>query len=131
MEHTKEPWKVDNNEFPAVGSVLDLDGEQVCQTSERRDSIGVKNQLTKREANARRIVLCVNACEGIEDNVLSGARLGIDGFKARIEHLEKQRDCLISALEEIISFPYYSYGDNEAACEMVGIAEKAKIEASK
>ena len=51
-----------------------------------------------------RAILCVNACECIEDDVLSSARRGIDGFKLKIEELVKQRDELrtrLAALEEL------------------------------
>ena len=54
----------------------------------------------------RRVVACVNACEGIDDEVLEGARRGIDGFKKQIAELESERDQykrLSDALTETIN----------------------------
>lgn len=49
-------------------------------------------------ANTRRIVACVNACEGMRNDELEGGLLlGI--MDAKIERLEQQRDELIAALK--------------------------------
>lgn len=60
QKHTPEPWKLYRNDQ----SVGDAVGNAVCDAWPRGD-----DQLASAEgkANARRIVACVNACEGMED----------------------------------------------------------------
>ena len=60
MEHTKEPWTVYEGE--ECHGVLDSEGKHLADMWQRKhyDSL----------ANARRIVACVNACEGIPTETL-------------------------------------------------------------
>lgn len=64
-EHTKEPWRIvehnweETGIYPAIGSrvaVCEIDGAVTEETQEHYEAIHV--------ANAKRIVACVNACEG-------------------------------------------------------------------
>lgn len=103
IEHTQEPWKVDDNEFTAIGNVVDSNNEQVCQTSERKDSIGVKKQLEKRAANARRIVACVNFCKGLSTENMENDTLE-DSLKEVFERVRTERDKYKSALLSIIEY---------------------------
>lgn len=51
------------------------------------------------QANARRIVACVNACQNIETEVLEKHALGV--IAAENSQVEQQRDDLLAALEHI------------------------------
>lgn len=70
MDHTKEPWVVAEESF-------DNDGikESVIRGIDGRAAIAVTldfgpNNPSMREANARRIAACVNACEGSPTDAL-------------------------------------------------------------
>ncbi|BCP56260.1 hypothetical protein K32_48770 [Kaistia sp. 32K] len=66
-------------------------------------------QASKAEhaTNARRIVACVNACEGFATEVLEGANLHESAYAAegREFELTKQRDTLLAALERTLHRP--------------------------
>lgn len=85
MEHTKEPWRTDADcGFP--GDVM-ADKEIVARTTITEHS--------NAEANARRIVACVNACSEISTATLEtvGLDVGIELVKLR-----QQRDELLAEL---------------------------------
>lgn len=50
-------------------------------------------------ANSRRIVACVNACEGVGDDAMYGGWTAA-GMSAYTKNLEQQRDELLSALKD-------------------------------
>lgn len=92
--HTPEPWR--------ARKITSSNGQYVLTDGEKHIS------LVPRENDARRIIACVNACEGIDDEVLEGARRGIDVFKRQIAELESERDQykrLSDALTEAINDP--------------------------
>lgn len=77
MNHTPEPWVVGTN-FGCIHKGLP-DGRRIngalviCQ--------GNNDQAN---ANARRIVACVNACAGIPTETLEDTKLFIEFFKERL-----------------------------------------------
>ena len=87
-DHTKEPWLCDKrtvyalnkNGFNTFSAVV-----QDCHTSN-----------SELEANARRIVACVNACECIETDELNAYRVV---SSKEHQEIERQRDELLSLLE--------------------------------
>jgi len=110
MNHTPEPWSVAEESF-------DNDGihESVIRGLDGRAAIAVTlefgaNNPGMREANARRIVACVNACAGIETyalELMTGELLLLNQIthktrerptKKAVQY-RKQRDKLLAALE--------------------------------
>lgn len=84
-EHTKEPW---NPGF------FDGDGFNICSSSNGR-VIGV----IKTEEDRRRIVACVNACQGVAIEALEGDR--IEWLQVgKYNETAQQRDELLAALKE-------------------------------
>ncbi len=93
MSHTPEPWSFE---------VTDEHDEYSCDVfdSNELSIIDGSNGLIT-EANARRIVACVNACAGIPTGVLAivGAFGGF-GRDNMVQHATKQRDELLAAMIE-------------------------------
>ena len=103
MSHTKEPWAVSEE-------VFDNDGihESVIRGLNGRATIAVTldfgdNNPGMREANARRIVACINACAGIPIDMIEAMPNGPASLLPMYARLEKQRDELLAALEYVIS----------------------------
>ena len=104
-EHTKEPWRVAEESF-------DNDGihESVIRGLDDRAAIAVTlefgpNNPGMREANARRIVACVNAFAGIStENIEENKPLAevLRWLNERIRMAEQQRDKLLAALESLL-----------------------------
>lgn len=104
-EHTKEPW--------CVGDTTHENGEFIetaIMALEGRAAIAVCldfgfNNLGMREANARRIVACVNACAGIDTEKLEGVNANkyiaprISEFLIRSR--TQQRDELLAAAKNL------------------------------
>jgi len=106
MNHTKEPWHV-------------CDG---LISSEKKEAIalvehsGMNGPVSPTgSANARRIVACVNACSGIETELLEDPEGRFNpGFYGRMaskegtraNKAEKDRDELLAALKERTGFYY-------------------------
>jgi hypothetical protein len=78
-EHTPEPWSVYEGEN--IHGVLDSEGKHLAEMWQRKQY----NSL----ANARRIVACVNACEGISTETLEKVKLADVG-----DIQDALRDCL-------------------------------------
>lgn len=102
MEHTKEPWHVAEESF-------DNDGiqESVIRGMQGRAAIAVTidfgpNNPLMREANARRIVACVNACAGIPTEHLEVGPLALATLP-----IIKHRDQLLSTLQDIANSAKY------------------------
>lgn len=85
MEHTKENWVVSDH-------IYGSDGKRVAShhVLSRDDS--------ENEANARRIVACVNACAGISTENLED-NLPVKELARRYNNALKQRDKLLEELE--------------------------------
>lgn len=94
MSHTKEPWEYGE----------DCDSEWYVKRAETNEQLAftVVSAPGIAEANARRIVACVNACKGVSTEwleanksiVVLGAPIA-DRFRA----VEQQRDELLAALK--------------------------------
>jgi hypothetical protein len=94
--YTQGPWKLYRNDQ----SVGDANGFAVCDVWPRGDD-GMASEEGK--ANARRIVACVNALQGVPTEELERHHLGHAGeVQFRIE-MTKQRDELFAALEGLLS----------------------------
>lgn len=96
MNHSKEPWS------KCGLTILGQDYLQIA-VAEAHPSTAMEVQ----EANACRIVACVNACEGIDTETLEvapGYKAAIDGFheqRAKAGALLEQRNELLDMLKRI------------------------------
>ncbi|MGX5834764.1 hypothetical protein ACWIJ6_11595 [Aeromonas piscicola] len=101
-KHTQEPWKLYRNDQ----SVGDARGYAVCDVWPRGDD-GMASEEGK--ANARRIVACVNACEGIDTDLLEKAtsmRLDLNLVKkpGMVEILQKASKAINEAASKMQAF---------------------------
>ena len=98
-KHTKEPWALYRN----GQSVGDAIGHAVCDVWPRGD-----DQIASKEgkANARRIVACVNSCRGLPTDELEQKGL-VAAVGTQLLDVERQRDELLAALDEISKLPSY------------------------
>ena len=97
-KHTPEPWRTDAEcGFPQ--DIHDSKGNLFLRCGSDFD-----NEIYG-EANARRIVACVNACAGCATEVLETAPVGFFnstyGHPKYLEEITKQRDELLAATEAI------------------------------
>lgn len=104
MTHTQEPWQVAETCFDNDGAP-----ESVIQGLDGRAFIAVTldfgpNNPAMREANARRIVACVNACRGLSTDDLEKTGL-VSAVGHELLRLEQQRDDLLTALSYITALP--------------------------
>jgi hypothetical protein len=60
-KHTPTPWEVDQLAVSSVNEPLD-GGDIICEAP-----TGYDHSMIRWDANASRIVQCVNACEGMDD----------------------------------------------------------------
>lgn len=67
MKHTQEPWRVDNMSGTVIFDKERKFDLEVCITTPREKFGGLENC----QANALRIVSCVNACAGIGTDMLN------------------------------------------------------------
>ena len=88
MKHTKEPWEFGDIYSYGIGFVYGA-GIEVAETN--------GNSLEEINANAKRIVACVNACAGITNETL--ARYKLDDLNDPYVHELEQK---IELLEERI-----------------------------
>ncbi len=90
QQHTQEPWFI---------GTPPPNGEQTIGTHYGlMVAVATTGASVSSEANARRIVACVNACAGISNDVLEQYA----ALMPAVEHckeLEKQRDELLAELE--------------------------------
>lgn len=93
-EHTPEPWRIDRG---CAWVIVAGDGFSVGETSP-----GNPEDVSEEEAdaNARRIVACVNACRDSETEDLE--RLGKDYIQPLLNLIE-QRDELTKALRDVLN----------------------------
>lgn len=91
-KHSKGPWFKNKNRI-----IADANDHPVCL-----DGFSFGSHSTeKSQANTRRIVACINACEGFSIEGLEGADLFKDSIEsdAEILDLKKQRDELLIAVQ--------------------------------
>ena len=100
-QHAAAPWTANPVDDDNLIRIKNAEGGQVAICSnfsffDTPETLPSKELVN--EANARRIVACVNACEGVSTEVLErGAR---HDWGDLMTSLEKQRDQLLAALEE-------------------------------
>lgn len=100
-KHTPEPWKT---VFRGDEGGLDIDA---FVSNGWGDYVTLA--LNVGEANARRIVACVNACAGVPTERLESDKyVHPKLLQVQVDALRNQRDELLSALERIAAGP----GDN-------------------
>ena len=117
MSHTPEPWRVELRNVP-LGDTGDYEGVvEILSGNAKRPIIQFWDESEESEANARRIVACVNACEGMDTESLESiaGRIAAKSVlqmhanyvsnKAKVAAMEQQRDKLLAALERIGKYP--------------------------
>jgi hypothetical protein len=87
-EHSPTPWKASQLFGDELG-IDDADGDEVTGFMDAAD--------------ARRIVACVNACDGLPQDALDGGWTAL-GLSKHAKALEKQRDQLLAALDDLVQF---------------------------
>ncbi len=125
MEHTKEPWIFSVADDFHCGSIMGRHGGEVFD-----------GDFT--EANARRIVACVNACAGIPNEQLErglpAMNALVDRIDGKIATLTKQRDDLLAALIRLRSFVgdpanFDAYGSDEQLVEFLRRVKREEADA--
>lgn len=92
-KHTSEPW----NLFSKNGVVEITNAKRIAIVGWAGfDSTRVDEDA---EANARRIVACVNACAGLTDDHFDGG-FSVAAMSEYIKRIERQRDEMLAALAE-------------------------------
>lgn len=99
QKHTPEPWRTDG------GYSWGKQGGQFAVCNDN-DALMVTTAVGNDGANARRVVACVNACEGIETDRLEkflGAETqrSIIRMSGSLAEITRQRDELLAALERL------------------------------
>lgn len=108
-QHTQGPWNVSMNEIESAT------GELIATV--------IRDQDGHVKANARRIVACVNACEGIETGMLEGFSPGfLKSLPDRAYADRQHRDELLEALIAIT---------DESVCTNSAIVEQARAAIAK
>lgn len=110
MSHTKEPWKINTAGSAKRGEDFKITEFYVYAPDTQDDTAicsDVIDPVTQEpsEANARRIVACVNACAGISTESLEGecnAVIGWNRTASKLLKMGKQRDDILSALESAV-----------------------------
>lgn len=142
MSHTPEPLEV-------------TDLRYIRQSNEPRHVVARASKMDGMEANARRIVAAVNACEGMDTESLESiaGRIAAKSVlqmhenyvsnKAKVAAMEQQRDKLLAALELImermemppdtdcychISPPCHDCVENSGIREAIELAESTLAE---
>ena len=97
MSKHKGPWRI--VEGRTHGSLEVFSGDTAIAEIWRRGNASLEM------ANARRIVACINACEGFSAEELQGADLFKDSIESQSEitELKKQRDELLEALTGMVA----------------------------
>ena len=89
-KHTPGPWMIGRPPPNGEQTIGDKNGLMVAVAT---TGYGVNS-----EANARRIVACVNACAGITTEQLERSK-SLDEFMRSMKVIEQQRDDLLAALD--------------------------------
>ncbi|RBP64885.1 MULTISPECIES: hypothetical protein [Brenneria] len=97
LENSPLPWRI---RLPkgAYGWDIVSDSMTVCMMSNH------PSHQKRAEADARRIIACVNACDGIStENLIDNVPLkqGLSGLNQRIRDAEKQRDDALQRVAQL------------------------------
>lgn len=113
-EHTKEPWEVWTSNSHIRISADGKDGSVVCATR-AADGMPV---LAIKEADARRIVACVNTCAGLGTAMLETRSLGdvyADFWNSHRE-AKQQHDALLAAAKDYATHYLLDEKDDSRLC---------------
>lgn len=125
-EHAKDPWSVGTAiiDGDPVTAIFDRNGDEICNMG---------NSLLDEDANACRIVACVNACAGIPSEKLErgglempllhtladiravlgvGEKPMLSELAGIVERIKRERDAAVEALGEIVEVATLR-GDND------------------
>jgi len=100
MEHTKEPWSVGENYSESHGrSTFDI----ISQSETVVGNEGLWGSEDLDQANAHRIVACVNACKGVSNAYLEriAPNGGIISQSMREVKIEAERDAALAMVREL------------------------------
>lgn len=121
-EHTKEPWQ-----FNGSAVIAKIKCSHHHTIAELRHQLFMTDR--EAEANARRIVACVNACAGVPNEELEFDNVQFIKALHERRELRQQRDELLAALKEFSgvwergeSFASMEVGAIEAMREMARTA---------
>lgn len=112
-EHTPEPWRVELVNH-ALGDTGDYEGVVEIRSGDaKRPMIEIWDDSDEAEANARRIVACVNACAGIPTDDLEHGDIAkaLKIFALDSATFRRQRDELLAELEELSLYVAYNGDD--------------------
>lgn len=110
QKHTPEPWAYSVNVGPTKGLIVESDGSTILEVHNTlRDS--------RFERNLRRIVACVNYCQGIQTleierapenlqlrHLLAMIDNDLPVHNANVETLKQQRDELARSLRDMVHY---------------------------
>lgn len=102
-KHTKEPWILAPQSEPYEDLKIVSGHRAVCKLW--LDDAPVRDYNETQEANARRIVACVNACAGLPSeslDLITSTTIGMVGYVKQRDAARKQRDDLLAALTSIV-----------------------------
>ena len=104
-EHTKEPWYADEQSYDSSNFYIRGSDKNGKRLTFGKGAIAhlPRSTIMPTEANARRIVACVNACQGISTEELEAYKrvdFLSDGLKALT--YKQQRDELLAATEQAL-----------------------------
>jgi len=77
MKHTPGPWTWENQQATVWADDFGL---QVCGCMSR-PGVGMQHDMEVNRANARRIVACVNGCEGINPDAAPGLLAALEAVE--------------------------------------------------
>lgn len=122
-QHMKEPWAIDPDTRSGMewnNHIVSADHPHIRICFMAHDGT---NENTRGEANARRIVACVNACAGIDSEYLKSP----DNLATYAKRMAIHRDVLQAALKEIsntaLCHPYSGVTCGEIARKALAKAE--------
>ncbi len=99
-EHTKEPWKVGYGPDQGI-TVIGTRSDVAWVFNPAAGLNDTSRSYAEDEANARRIVACVNACQGLDTGDLEATGL-VSAVGYQLLDLTKQRDTLLAALDSMM-----------------------------
>ena len=100
-KHTPEPWSVDPNDQREISPADDMRfGIASACNVDPSETPGKWFFGPRSQANARRIVACVNACAGLPTEVLERYKLGVIGVDYK--STKQQRDELLAAIKKFL-----------------------------
>lgn len=102
MSHMKEPWAIDPDDRPNMqwnNHIVSAENTDIAICFMAHDGT---EENERGEANARRIVACVNACAGIPNDQLECDNIEFVRIFNERNTLNKQRDELLAACQGLM-----------------------------